>query len=301
VNKAVLVILAGSLALSVGPVSTTTATAGGGHEGRGPSTSRKAETLYQFGRFDTFRGTYPGQTTGGLYDGFATIGRVLAKGDTGLGASDKVDGESIVIDGRVYRLGADNGVPDVTLSRRSDTTPFMAVTTFDTDARATFTGIESLGAKNTDGTFRSSSLMGKIEQLIATHPKLAPAGDPDPDTTWSPTYVFRISGRLDTVQSRTFTTPDRNPDGTYPTLPTVVANQTVFTNHDVWADLVVVWCPPEMGAAGVNVAGTHVHWISKDRRLGGHVLDLQAGALRVRVDKTPYFRLVENPAAPTAR
>ncbi len=295
-NKAVLVIIAGSLALGAGPVST--ATAGDGHHGGGPSMSRKAETLYQFGRFDTFRGN---QTTGGLYDGFATIGRVLAKGDTGLGASDKVDGEAIVIDGRVYRLGAENGEPDVTLSRRSDTTPFMAVTTFDTDARATFSGIESLGAKNADGTFRASSLMGSIEQLIATHPNLAPAGDPDPDTTWSPTYVFRISGRLDTVQSRTFTTPARNADGTYPTLPTVVANQTVFIDHDVQADLVVVWCPPEMGAAGVNVAGTHVHWISKDRTLGGHVLDLQAGSLSVRVDKTPYFRLVENPAAPTAR
>jgi acetolactate decarboxylase len=63
----------------------------------------------------------------GLYDGVMTVHDLRAQGDFGLGTFDHLDGEMVVLGGRVYRVSSDGAarvVPDGTR------TPFAAVTVF---------------------------------------------------------------------------------------------------------------------------------------------------------------------------
>jgi acetolactate decarboxylase len=43
------------------------------------------------------------------------------------------------------------------------------------------------------------------------------------------------------------------------------------------------WSPPY--ASGVEVAGYHLHFLTDDRRAGGHVLDCRGAALEVRLQE----------------
>jgi len=40
---------------------------------------------------------------------------------------------------------------------------------------------------------------------------------------------------------------------------------------------------------GVNVPGYHLHFITEDRKAGGHVLDFQIKEMDVKIDVTPDF------------
>jgi acetolactate decarboxylase len=66
----------------------------------------------------------------GVYEPLATIGEVLSLGDFGLGTFEALDGELILLEGRVYRAGADGRVEPMPPKTG---TPFMAVTYFDAD------------------------------------------------------------------------------------------------------------------------------------------------------------------------
>jgi len=66
----------------------------------------------------------------GYYDGVISAGDLLEEGDTGLGTFDTLDGEMILLDGKVYQAKADG-----TVSEQSDdiTVPFAAATYFEND------------------------------------------------------------------------------------------------------------------------------------------------------------------------
>jgi acetolactate decarboxylase len=57
----------------------------------------------------------------------------------------------------------------------------------------------------------------------------------------------------------------------YVTLPEVVKHQSVFRLENVRGTLVGFRCPPFV--KGINVPGYHFHFISEDRKSGGHVID----------------------------
>src|SRR5258705_13808803 len=69
-------------------------------------------------------GTISGLVAGG-YDGGVTVGELLRHGGFGLGTFNGVDGEMMVLDGRVYRGTIDGRAHLVT---RADKTPFAVVT-----------------------------------------------------------------------------------------------------------------------------------------------------------------------------
>ena len=76
------------------------------------------------------------------YAGGAPLRDVLAGGDFGVGTFDRLDGEMIVLDGKIYQALADGTVRAADLD---GTTPFAAVTFFDEDGR-----IENLSAATLD-------------------------------------------------------------------------------------------------------------------------------------------------------
>ena len=66
----------------------------------------------------------------GEYDGFVSIKDLLGSGDFGLGTLDRLDGELIVLDGAAYQARSSGEVVAVP---PATTTPFAAITPFETD------------------------------------------------------------------------------------------------------------------------------------------------------------------------
>lgn len=192
----------------------------------------------------------------GNYDGFVTIGELKENGDIGVGTFDTLDGEMIVLDGEVYQINAEGKVIKV---KDEVTTPFAAVTKFDEDNSQNLTSVDSI-----------DTLQEQLNQRI---------------TNTDLFYVFRIDAKFDYVKTRSVPKQEKP----YPILSEVTKNQSIFEYHDVKGTVVVVWCPEYIG--GVNVSGYHMHFISDDRTMGGHLLELRFQQGEVLVDDMKGFEM----------
>jgi acetolactate decarboxylase len=81
----------------------------------------------------------------------------------------------------------------------------------------------------------------------------------------------------------------------YPPLAEAATHQEVKRLENTTGTIVGFYLPPFM--KGVNMPGYHLHYISSDRKSGGHVLDFTAPVTPVLViiDQTPDFSM----SAPT--
>ena len=193
----------------------------------------------------------------GLYDGSMTLGELKKHGDTGIGTFDKLDGEMVLLDGKVYQVKSDGSV---SLPADSITTPFAAVTSLDIDKSA---------ALDTE-----MNLVRLIQQLdtLAPSPNLF--------------YVFRIDGEFKWVRTRSVPAQSKP----YPMLVDVVAKQPTFEFGNVKGTLVALRCPYYV--KGVNVPGYHFHFLNSDRSRGGHLLDCVLVKGTVQMDETTSMQLV---------
>ena len=183
----------------------------------------------------------------GAYDGDLTVGELLRHGDLGLGTFDALDGEMVVVDGEAWRADVDGHLHRVDPGTG---TPFAVVTRF--------------------RPFEEAGLPAPLDHagLLAWLEDLA-AGEP--------TYAIRIDGELGRVHARSVPRQSRP----YRPLAEVAGEQHEFDLGDVVGTLVGFRFPAR--AAGVEVAGFHLHVVDEDRTRGGHVLDanLTDGAARI--------------------
>jgi acetolactate decarboxylase len=193
----------------------------------------------------------------GIYDGETTLGSLKEKGDFGLGTFNALDGEMILLDGRFYRITAAGTVerPDP-----GTKTPFAAVTFFDADRTVPL-------EKGLD-----------FRQFVVKTDKLLP--------TPNVFYAIKITGTFEMVRARSVARQTKP----YRPLDEVVKNQRVFNLSKVEGTIVGFRCPPYV--KGVNVPGYHLHFITADRKAGGHVLDFKVEKAVLEVDDTSEFNLV---------
>ena len=212
----------------------------------GAAPSRDA--LYQISTIDSLMA--------GLYDGTVKLGELTRHGDFGLGTFDKLDGEMIVLDGLVYQASADS---TVRRAAGAVTTPFAAVTFFDTDRTATI-------AEETD----LAAMRDYLDRLL---PSL------------NLFYALRIDGTFKRVKTRSVPMQSKP----YPKLVEVAARQPIAEFADVKGTVVAFRCPYYV--RGVNVPGYHLHFLTADRKRGGHVLDCTVSNAMVKLDITSEFNL----------
>jgi acetolactate decarboxylase len=181
------------------------------------------------------------------YEGNASLRSVLASGDFGVGTFDRLDGEMIVLDGKIYQALADGTVRAADLA---GTTPFAAVTFFNEDGR-----IDNFTAVTVDDL---------DEQLDR---KLPHRNSP---------YVIRITGEFTELTLRSV--PAQSPP--FRPLIEVVKHQASWQRRNLRGTLVGLRCPAWIGT--INVSGYHWHFLSDDHKIGGHVLacEFQGGSLR---------------------
>ena len=185
----------------------------------------------------------------GRYDGVMPIEELLSLGDFGLGTLDHLDGEMIVLDGKVYQVRGDGVVADVGQDR---STPFAVVTWF-----------------NSDGEFPCPEVAGltDLEARLAT-----------PLPQWNNFVAVRVDGRFRALTLRSV----GRQEPPYKPLAEVAKGQTVWTRENIEGTLVGIRSP--VWAGGLTVPGYHWHFLSNDHTIGGHVLDCRVVEGRVRYD-----------------
>lgn len=194
----------------------------------------------------------------GVYDGEITLDDLLRHGDFGIGTFDALDGEMVVLDGTVYQVLATGEV--ATPDEATMTTPFAMVTSFTADLEEEGNGIEN------------------IDELKSTLDAMLP-GQND-------FYAIKIHGTFSYVETRSVPAQEEP----YPLLADVTAEQAVFEFENVSGTLVGYWCPAYID--GINLPGYHLHFISDDRTMGGHLLDCNIDDASIAIDTLCEFQML---------
>jgi acetolactate decarboxylase len=186
----------------------------------------------------------------GDYDQGMPLRKLLANGDFGLGTFDRLDGELILLDGKLYQALADGVIRPADLSGG---TPFASVTFFEADGE-----IEPLSA---------ASLEDLDEQLDRKLPRR------------NTPYALRIEADLREVTLRSV--PAQSPP--FQPLVEVVKHQSTWRRENVRGTLIGFRYPKWVGT--LNVAGYHWHFLSDDHQFGGHVLNCVFEKASLRYDE----------------
>ena len=190
----------------------------------------------------------------GIYRADTTIGLIRQKGNLGIGTFNDLDGEMVLLDGRVYCLRPQG---DAEVIGDDVRTPFALTTQFEGDTEEQF---------------------GKIDEASFEHALL----DLVPSTNLM--YAIRIDGRFDHVRARSVPKMSN-----YLPLAEIARLQTVFEFNDVEGTIVGFYTPNFL--AGVHLPGLHLHFITKDRKRGGHLLAAAPAGVNVKLQHAPSVEL----------
>lgn len=191
----------------------------------------------------------------GIYRADTTIGLLRQKGNLGIGTFNDLDGELVLIDGKVYCLRPQG---DAELIPDDVRTPFALSTHFEGDTEETFTA-----------PVPADIFEHTILDLI-----------PSPNLM----YSIRIDGHFSHIQARSV--PKQS---NYLPLVEVTRIQTVFDFHDVEGTILGFYTPHFLN--GVHLPGLHLHFISADRTKGGHLLKASSTDIVLKLQHAPAVEL----------
>lgn len=97
-------------------------------------------------------------------------------------------------------------------------------------------------------------------------------------------YMIRIDGKCGEIKVRS----ELKQEKPYKPLDEALAtDQREFTYNNSEGTIVGLYCPPYMD--GLNTPGWHFHYITKDKKQGGHMLDVKNYTGTLSMDKTSEF------------
>ena len=202
-----------------------------------------------------FQVSTSGALVAGVYDREVSVQTILEHGNFGLGTFANLDGEMVVIDGHVYQVQGSGRVVEPALDAGA---PFAVVTWFKPE------------------TSVSISSVGSFRVLEARCDECRRSGNIF--------YALRLDGHFKRVRTRAVKPPQ---PGTR--LVDAAKAQSEFTFVDIDGSLVGLWSPGF--ASAFSVAGYHFHFLSADRQHGGHLLELEADTLELKVEALTRFHL----------
>lgn len=191
----------------------------------------------------------------GIYEQKIPFSQIKQHGDFGLGTFDDLDGEMVMLDGEIYQITGTGQVHRVADQAR---TPFACVTFY-----------RPLSQDRLEMDMSYADFQAWIERLF---PSL------------NIFYAIRIDGRFSYLKVRSVPKQEN-----YRPLVEVAQEQSVFTFTNIEGTLAGFFTPGFLGA--VSVAGLHLHFLSADRRRGGHLLECQPSKVEVGVQMLPTLEL----------
>ncbi len=191
----------------------------------------------------------------GFYVENTTMTLIKEHGDFGLGTFNYLDGEMVILDGNVYQIRSDGDVYSV---KDDEQSPFACVTFFSPD---TFDDIEE--------NHTSKGFHDLLNALIPSENML---------------YAIRIDGSFRHVRTRAVPRSEN-----YKPLVEATANQPVFDFYDVQGCLAGFYTPRFMES--LNAPGYHMHFLTEDRRHGGHLIECALKKVRIGIQHVPKLDL----------
>jgi len=198
----------------------------------------------------------------GVYQGCVTVGDLKNHGDFGLGTYDSLNGEGLMLDGRIWQALSSG---KVTEPADSTTAPFWVCTEFVADRHNTLEAVDGW-----------DDLLAQLDQLRES------------DNLF---VAFRIDGEFDEIHYRVACRSEAGTD-----LVKATSHQAEFTFERCRGTLMGFWSPTY--ARTFNIPGYHLHFLSADHQHGGHVLGVKASNLTVQVMdvQNVVMALPESPA-----
>jgi acetolactate decarboxylase len=187
----------------------------------------------------------------GVYSGSVYSSVLLEHGDFGLGTFEDLDGEMVILEGEIYQVaGRVRHRGDDFLVPFAAITPFRAAASFAVDKVATLKDIEFA----CDQQRISNNLF----------------------------YALRLDGLFETIDARAV-----HPVPPSTRLLDAAKAQMEYRFKNIEGTLVGFWSPRY--SSSFSIPGYHLHFISKDRTKGGHVLDCTAQKLKARIQVLSEF------------
>ena len=180
-----------------------------------------------------------------------SFSQLRQQGDFGIGTFNDLDGEMIALDGFFYQAKTDGNL--YPLSLQETKTPFATVTFFSSDITQ---------------TVNRQTTQAELKQTIDRFLK-----------SQNIFYAIKVKGTFPYIKVRSVPAQKKP----YPALDTAVQDQVIFEFENIKGTLVGFWCPAY--APKINVPGYHFHFISKDKKKGGHVLDFTITNATIAIDE----------------
>jgi acetolactate decarboxylase len=194
----------------------------------------------------------------GVLEGNMKVGELKQHGDLGLGTFNKLNGEMIILDHVVYRVSQEGKImqpDDETL------VPYSIITFYHQDDTLSLSG-----------EINYQSLKEYVDRRVPSRNLF---------------YAFRISGEFEyikcggaNIQEKPYTK----------SLVQMLADRPVYEGKDIKGTMVGFWCPSYIG--DINTAGFHLHFLSDDHSLGGHVMEFTARALEIGYDSKSEYKIL---------
>ncbi|MGA2403831.1 MAG: acetolactate decarboxylase [Syntrophobacteraceae bacterium] len=181
----------------------------------------------------------------GIYKETATIGEVKLHGDFGLGTFNELDGEMVLLDGVAYQIRTDGQTCEVSDDVQ---TPFACATFFD-----------PVSVETIDWELDNQDFKALLERIIPSENMF---------------YGIRIDGTFN--QIKMWSVP-KQPDHR----PITEVRPSMFTFSDVYGTLAGFYTPEFIKA--LSMPGFHFHFLTADRRFGGHLKECNLKNLRISV------------------
>lgn len=193
----------------------------------------------------------------GIYDGNITFKDVRRHGDFGIGTFNALDGEMVALDGKFYQIKSNGFAYPVNDTQK---TPFVLVKFFRSEKTV-----------YVERSFNYNQLSRYLDQVI--------------NSKNMPTAV-KIEGLFSYVKTRSV--PKQNKP--YSRLAEAVKSQSVFEFLNIRGTLVGFQIPEYF--KGLNSPGYHFHFLSEDRKFGGHLLSCETSDIKIYLDDSKEFKLV---------
>jgi len=184
----------------------------------------------------------------GIYEEKIQLQEIKRHGDFGLGTFNHLDGEMVLLDGRVYQICGNGQVNRITDD--SVLTPFAAVTFY-----------HPLSHEKLAKQMSYESFLDWLGALL-----------PSPNIF----YAICIEGTFSRMKARSVPRQEN-----YRPLAEVAGGQSLFEWQDIQGTLAGFFTPSFLPS--VSVPGLHLHFLSHDLGRGGHLLECIPGEVHVGV------------------
>ena len=195
----------------------------------------------------------------GCYDGVISTKELKDYGDIAIGTFDGANGELIMLDNNVYRANVNGDIETVS---DDELIPFSNVTKFNLDDLLELSVNNINELKNELNEYK----VNKCNNLF---------------------IAVKITGLFNKITYRSI--PKQNKP--YKTLDYVVDHEQKLYAKENIAGTIVGFCYPKY-LSNINTIDYHMHFISSDKRFGGHLLDVSFKNIKVELSIKSELKLI---------